>query len=62
MPGTWDTFLRNSQNKASMFQLILNCINSMLFLGLKQKEMVTTCNEGIYSSDGTDPVTLSLPG
>ena len=59
MPRRWDTFLQNAQNKASLFQFISNCIKSKLFPGLKQKKMVTTYNEGIYSSDGTEPVTLS---
>ena len=59
MPRRWDTFLRNSQNKASLIQLISNCIKSELFPGLNQKKMVRTYNEyGIYSSDGTEPATL----
>ena len=59
MPRRWDTFLQNGQNRASLFQFISNCIKSKLFPGLKQKKMVTTYNEDIYSSDGTEPATLS---
>ena len=59
MPRRWDTFLRNSQNIASLFHLMWNCIKSKLFLGLKQKKMVTTYTKGIYSSDGIEPATLS---
>ena len=59
MPRRWDTCLQNAQNKASLFQFISNCIKSKLFPGLQQKKMVTTYNECIYSSDGTEPVTLS---
>ena len=43
-----------------MFQFISNYIESNLFPGLKQKTMMTTHNKGIYSSDGTEPATLSL--
>ena len=54
-----DTFLRNSQNKASLIQLISNCIKSEFFPGLNQKKMVRTYNEyHIHSSDGTEPATL----
>ena len=41
MPRRWDIFLRNSQNKASLFQFISNCIKSKLFPELKQKKMAT---------------------
>ena len=37
MSRTWDTFLRNSQNKVSMFQLILNYIN-FVFPWIEAKE------------------------
>ena len=37
MSKRWDRFLRNSQNKASLFQFISNCVKSKLFPGLKQK-------------------------
>ena len=36
-----------------------NCIKSKLLPGLKQRKMVTTYNEGIYSSDSTKLVTVS---
>ena len=55
----WNTFLQNSQNKASLLQFISNCIKSKIFHGLKQKKRGTTYNEDIYSSDGTEPATLS---
>ena len=61
MKGRWDTFLRNSQSKDSLILLISDCIKSRFFPGLKQKKMVTTYNEGIYSSDSTEPATLLHP-
>ena len=36
-----------------------NCVKSTLFPGLKQKKMMAAYNKGIYSSDGTEPATLS---
>ena len=51
--------ISNSQNTASLFQFMSNCVRSTLFPGLKQKKMMVTYNKGIYFSDGTEPATLS---
>ena len=59
MPRRWDAFLPNSQNRASLFQFISNCVKSKLFLGLRQKKMETIYNENHYSADGTEPAKIS---
>ena len=45
--------------KLLCFSLFETASSLKLFLGLKQKKMVTTYNKGIYSSDVTEPATLS---
>ena len=48
MPRRWDAFLPNSQNRASLFQFISNCIKPKFFPGLRQKKMETAYNEVLW--------------
>ena len=56
LPRNWSCFLRNSQNKQELFQLLAECATS---IDSREKQIISSCAEDILSSNPLEDMSRS---